>query len=101
MLPSFVDITIKNNNFFFFPVLFINFFFYRPPVVVFMGAFHCKSCQNGEDVTNIFGHRGSDGDDRRRFMFGRHRSRSAYIKETDSLVLQTLSIIKNLGLIDK
>lgn len=70
-----------------------------------MGAFHCKSCQNGEDVTSIFGQHDvaadSIGTERRRFIFGRHRSRSGSIKQTDSLVLQTLSVIKNLGLIEK
>ncbi|VVC45327.1 Hypothetical protein CINCED_3A017770 [Cinara cedri] len=65
-----------------------------------MGAFQCKSCQNGEDVTNIFGQHSTDGGERRRFIFGRHRGRSGSIKQTDSLVLQTLSVIKNLGLID-
>ncbi|XP_050423830.1 RING finger and SPRY domain-containing protein 1-like [Adelges cooleyi] len=65
-----------------------------------MGAFHCKSCQNGEDGTNIFRHRQSTDSERRRFLFGRQRNRSGSVKQTDSLVLQTLSIIKNLGLID-
>lgn len=70
--------------------------------VGFMGAFHCKSCQNGEDVANIFGgQHADDSGERRRFIFGRHRSRSGSVKQTDSLVLQTLSVIKNLGLFDK
>lgn len=67
-------------------------------IAVFMGAFHCKLCQNGENVTNMFG---QDGGERRRFIFGRRRRRSGSVRQTDSLVLQTLSIIKNLGLIEK
>ncbi|XP_025190728.1 RING finger and SPRY domain-containing protein 1-like [Melanaphis sacchari] len=65
-----------------------------------MGAFHCKSCHNGENVTNMFGQHGADGSERRLFIFGRNRSRSGSVRQTDSLVLQTLSIIKNLGLIE-
>lgn len=88
---------------------FLNFIFRIPPptvvvifvVAVFMGAFHCKSCHNGENVTNMFGQHGADGSERRRFIFGRRRSRSGSVRQTDSLVLQTLSIIKNLGLIEK
>ncbi|XP_050524153.1 RING finger and SPRY domain-containing protein 1-like [Daktulosphaira vitifoliae] len=65
-----------------------------------MGAFHCKSCQNGEDNTNIFSNHPSTESERRRFLFGRQRIRTGSLKQTDSLVLQTLSVIKNLGLID-
>lgn len=66
-----------------------------------MGAFQCKSCQNGEEFTDIFGQPSADGGERRRFIFGRHGGRSGSVKQTDSLVLQTLSVIKDLGLIDK